>query len=151
MFWGYTTFAHYLPIWYGNMTEEIGFILYRTHTETFSQFTLITLVICFLAPYVILISRGIKKLPKAYLSVTILIAIGIWMERYTVNMPSIHSYHMPDAGLPFGIIEIGMTAGFLGAFLLVVLGFLAKYPGATISDPFMEDDPNHIEIHPHHH
>ena len=151
MFWGYTTFAQYLPIWYGNMTEEIGFILYRSHGEVFSYITRLTLVICFIAPWTILLSRGLKKQPKVYLSVAILMAVGIWLERYVVNMPSIHSYHMPDAGLPFGFVEIGMTAGFLGAFLLVVLGFLAKYPAAVISDPYMHDDPDHIEVHPHHH
>ncbi len=151
MFWGYTTFAQYLPIWYGNMTEEIGFILYRSHGEVFSVTTRITLIICFVAPWTILLSRGLKKLPKAYFFVACLMALGIWMERYVVNMPSIHSYHMPEAPLPFGIIDIGMTAGFLGAFLLVVLNFLSKYPAAVLSDPFMHDDPDHIEVHPHHH
>jgi hypothetical protein len=149
MFWGYTTFAHYLPIWYGNMTEEIGFILYRTHGEVFGKMTMVMIVICFAAPYTILLSRGIKKIPKAYLSICIVMAIGLWLERYITSMPSVHSYHMPETGLPLGFIELGVTAGFLGAFLLVVLSVLAKYPGATLSDPYMHDDPNHIEIHIH--
>ena len=150
MFWGYTTFAQYLPIWYGNMTEEIGFILYRSHGEVFSGLTKLTLVLCFVAPWTILLSRGLKKLPKAYFAVAVLMAIGIWLERYIVNMPSIHSYHMPNTGLPFGFIEIGLTLGFMGAFLFVVLNFLFKYPAATLSDPYMHDDPDHIEIHVHH-
>jgi hypothetical protein len=151
MFWGYTTFAQYLPIWYGNMTEEIGYILYRSHGEVFSSLTRLTLVLCFVAPWTILLSRGLKKQPKIYFFVAVFMALGLWLERYIVNMPSIHSYHMPDAGLPFGFVEIGMTAGFLGAFLLVVLNFLAKYPAAVLSDPYMHDDPDHIECHPHHH
>ena len=48
------------------------------------------------------------------------------------------------------MIDIGITAGFMGGFLLVVMKFLFKYPAATLSDPYMHDDPEHIEIHVHH-
>ena len=118
MFWGYTTFAQYLPIWYGNMTEEIGFILYRTHGEVFGTMTLVTLALCFGAPFVIFLSRGLKKQPKKYLAAASLTAFGIWLERYIVNVPSIHSYWMvnedgsPITGLPFGFIEVGMGLDF---------------------------------------
>jgi hypothetical protein len=151
MFWGYTTFAQYLPIWYGNMTEEIGFILIRTHGEVFAKVTALTFVLCFVAPWTILLSRGIKKIPKAYLSVCILIAIGIWFERYTTNMPSVHNYHFDKAPLPLGFIEFGMLAGFLGLFVLVVMWFLHDKPGMVISDPRVGPDPEHVHVHAHHH
>lgn len=156
MFWGYTTFAHYLPIWYGNMTEEIGFILYRTHGEVFGGMTQVMIILCFAAPYTILFSRGVKKIPAAFLSVSVLLAIGIWLERYITNVPSIHSFHVAknpnideavQAQLPLGFIEIGMALGFLGLFVLSVLKYLEQKPGATLSDPIMHDDPEHIEIH----
>jgi hypothetical protein len=147
MFWGYTTFAHYLPIWYGNMTEEIGYILIRTHGETFSDITILTMILCFIAPWTILLSRGIKKIRKAYLGIAFVMAIGIWLERYVVNMVSVHTYHMPEAPLPLCYIELAVTLGFLGAFVLAVTSFLAKYPGATVSDPFMHNDPSEIEVH----
>ncbi len=156
MFWGYTTFAQYLPIWYGNMTEEIGFILYRTHGEVFGQMTLITLVLCFGAPFVIFLSRGLKKQPKKYLAAAILTAFGIWLERYIVNVPSIHSYWMvnedgsPITGLPFGFIEVGMGLGFLGLFIFVVTNYLNKYPGAVVADPYMQPDPKEVHVHAHH-
>lgn len=150
MFWGYTTFAQYLPIWYGNMTEEIGYILYRTHGEVFGNFTLFTLVMCFAAPFVIFLSRGLKKQPKKYLAAAILTAFGIWLERYMVNMPSIHSYWMPETGLPFGFIEIGMGLGFLGLFVYVVTNYLSKYPGAVIADPYLLPDPKEVHVHAHH-
>jgi hypothetical protein len=156
MFWGYTTFAHYLPIWYGNMTEEIGFILYRTHGEVFGQMTLVTLTLCFGAPFVIFLSRGLKKQPKKYLVAACLTAFGIWLERYIVNAPSIHSYWMvnedgsPITGLPFGFIEVGMGIGFLGLFVLVVTNYLSKYPGAVVGDPYMNPDPREVHVHAHH-
>ena len=133
------------------MTEEIGYILIRTHGETFSGITALMMVLCFVAPWSILLSRTIKVIPKAFLSVCILIAVGIWVERYVINMASVHSYHAPEgAGLPLGFIEIGMTLGFLGAFILAVLTFLRDKPGMGISDPLMGPDPNHVHVHPHH-
>ena len=151
MFWGYTTFAQYLPIWYGNMTEEIGFILYRTHGEVFGTITTITVILCFFAPWTILLSRGLKKQPNKYIYAAILMAIGIWMERYMVNMPSVHSYWMPEfETLPFGFIEVGTGLGFLGLFMFVVLKWLEKVPGMVVSDPYMLPDPEEVHVHPEH-
>ena len=150
MFWGYTTFAQYLPIWYGNMTEEIGYILYRTHGEVFGTMSMVTLVLCFAAPWSILLSRELKKQPKSYVWIIGMVAVGIWCERYIVNMPSIHSYHMHEStSLPLGIVEIGMSLGFLGLFIYVVTNYLKDKPGAVISDPLMQPDPEHVHVHPH--
>lgn len=143
MFWGYTTFAQYLPIWYGNMTEEIGFILLRVATEPWSQVSRAVFLLCFLAPWTILLSRGLKKIPSAYISVACVIAVGIWLERYLVNVPSIYK----GETLPF-FIEVGMAAGFLGALILVVTEFLARVPAATIADPYMQPDPAHVHVSP---
>lgn len=150
MFWGYTTFAQYLPIWYGNMTEEIGYVLYRTHGEVFGGMTMLTVVLCFAAPWSILLSRELKKQPMSYVWVAGLMAVGIWCERFVVSMPSIHSYHFHESTtLPLGPVEIGMSIGFLGLFVLVVTKWLAKYPGAVLSDPFIQPDPEHVHVHAH--
>lgn len=148
MFWGYTTFAQYLPIWYGNMTEEIGFILLRIATKPWQPIAQAVFLLCFLAPWTILLSRGLKKIPSAYIAVSCVMAVGIWLERYLVNVPSIYADNVdPNFAAPF-LIEIGMGLGFLGALILVVTSFLAKVPAATIADPFMQPDPDHIHVVP---
>jgi hypothetical protein len=148
MFWGYTTFAQYLPIWYGNMTEEIGFILLRIATKPWQPISQAVFLLCFLAPWTILLSRGLKKIPSAYIAVACVMAVGIWLERYLVNVPSIYADNIdPDFAAPF-LLEIGMGLGFLGALILFVTSFLARVPGATISDPFMQPDPDHVHVIP---
>ena len=147
MFWGYTTFAQYLPIWYGNMIEEIGFVLIRTAMHPWDRVAQAVFLLCFLAPWTILLSRGLKKIPSAYISVACVIAVGIWLERFLTNMPSIW---MEDT-LPLGFIEIGMAAGLLGAFILVVTTVLSKVPGAVISDRYMQPDPDHVHVLPKSH
>lgn len=148
MFWGYTTFAQYLPIWYGNMTEEIGFILLRVATTPWQSISQAVFLLCFLAPWTILLSRGLKKIPSAYISVACVIAVGLWLERYLVNIPSLYADNVdPNFTAPF-LVEIGMGLGFLGALILVVTEFLARVPAATIADPYMQPDPDHIHVVP---
>ncbi len=144
MFWGYTTFAQYLPIWYGNMTEEIGFVLLRTTVEPWATMSKIVVMCCFLVPFTMLLSRGLKKIPPAYLSVTGIIAVGIWLERYTVVVPSVWKHDT----LPLGFIEIGIGLGLLGAMIMVATTYLSKVPPVPINDPFMKPHPDEVHVHP---
>jgi len=145
MFWGYTGFAQYLAIWYGNMTEEIGFILVRTQIHPWSELYLVVVSLCFLVPFATLLSRGIKKIPSAYLAITILIAVGIFLERFWVVMPSVQ--HEPELFTPL-LITAGMGVGFLGLFALVTTTFLSKVPALPVGDPFLAPDPDVVHVHP---
>jgi hypothetical protein len=153
MFWAYTLFAQYLPIWYGNMTEETVAILIRTELEPWATLTRVVVMLCFLAPFAMLTSRGLKKVPAAYLMLTGVLAIGIWLERFWVNMPSIWM----DDTLPLGWVEVSMSLGFLGMFTYVVIWFLTSVPPLTFTDPYMQADPDHVHVVPtrlrgsHHH
>ena len=144
MFWGYTTFATYLAIWYGNMTEEIGFILIRTQLEPWASVSKVVFVLCFGAPFTMLLSRGLKKIPVAYMTVASIIAIGLWLERFITCVPSVW---MKDT-LPMGPIEIGMGLGLLGGLLLTVFGFLTRVPPIPVADPFLGPDPEHVHVLP---
>jgi hypothetical protein len=156
MFWGYTLFAQYLPIWYGNMTEEIGFVLMRTEMQPWAPLSKVVFMMCFAVPWSMLLSRGLKKIPAAYLTVTTVIAIGLWLERYMQVVPSVWgNEHITSdvsaealASAPIGIPEIGMTLGFLGLFITVVFRFLAKVPTVTFTDPYMQPDPDHVHVVP---
>jgi hypothetical protein len=144
MFWMYTLFAQYLPIWYGNMTEETVAILIRTELEPWATLTKVVVMLCFVAPFAMLTSRSLKKVPTAYLMVTGVLAFGIWLERFMVNMPSIW---MEDT-LPLGPVEVCMTLGFLGMFTYIVMWFMTSVPPLTFTDPYMQADPDHVHVVP---
>lgn len=146
MFWGYTAFAQYLAIWYGNMTEEIGFILLRTELQPWESLYYVVVGLCFLVPFTTLLSRGLKKLPNAYLAITTLIAVGIFLERFWVVMPSVQ--HEADLVTPL-IITAGMGVGFLGLFALVTTWYLANTPVLPVQDPFLGPDPRPEFVHVH--
>ncbi|MCB9758684.1 MAG: hypothetical protein H6739_02495 [Alphaproteobacteria bacterium] len=143
MFWGYTFYAQLLPIWYGNMTEEIGFLLVRFSLEPWSTMTVIVGTMVFLIPFITLLSRGIKKLPMGFSIVLSISATGLLLERFLVIAPSVWT----EATLPVDVFSIGITAGFLGGFLWVVTKFLSSVPAMPITDPYMK--PNPLDVHAH--
>jgi hypothetical protein len=147
MFWGYTTYAQYLAIWYGNMTEETGFILLRTQLQPWANLSLVVVLCCFLIPWTLLLSRSMKKIKSAYLAVTVLIAIGIFLERFLVTMPSIWK----GDELPLGFGEIMMPVGFAGMMVLLVSWLISQIPPVPVMDPYMQPNPMDHHIHPSNH
>ena len=143
MFWGYTTFAQYLPIWYGNMTEETGFILLRTSLDPWAGLTKVVVILCFFMPWTLLLSRSMKKIRTSFLSVSFVIIIGIWLERFLVMVPSVWK----GDELPIGAGEILMPVGFGGIMVLLVMWVLSKIPAAPATDKMFT--PNDLEIHVH--
>ena len=65
------------------------------------------------------------------LVLSMIILAGMWVERFLLVAPALE-----NAGEPlFGVMEILITAGFLGIMGLCVLTFLKKYPVIPVSDP----------------
>jgi hypothetical protein len=146
IFWAYTSFAQILPIWYGNMPEETGYLMLRFFVQPWEPLALVVGACCFVIPFTVLLSRGIKKLPDSLIGVAIVIAIGVFLERFMLVMPTVWEKNT----LPLGPVEIGVFVGFVSAFLTVVLSVLAKVPPVPVSDPFMNPNPSDVHLHPSH-
>ena len=152
MVWAYMFFAQLLPIWYGNMTEEIGFLLVRMAIEPWAPLAKVVGAMCFLIPFGALLSRGLKKMPMGLILVLGIIATGVWLERYLVTVPSIWvGSHVPEGmemTIPLGPVEIGITIGFIGALLFITSKYLSNVPPVPVADPFMLPHPEDIHVHP---
>lgn len=144
VFWAYTFFAQLLPIWYGNMPEETGYLLLRLYTDTWSPLAKVVAALCFLIPFSVLLSRGIKKMPRSLAGVGVLIAIGVFLERFLLVMPQIWT----EDSLPLGVVEIGVFIGFVSFFVKVVTTALAQIPPVAFTDPFMNPNPSDVHVHP---
>ena len=128
VFWVYQFWAQYLVIWYANIPDETNFVFLRFEepwrTLSFTVFTMV-----FLLPFVSLLNWYTKKSPFWLGFFSIMILIGMWLERHLLVMPSLH----PDqvwVGLP----EIGISLGFLGVFGWRVHNFVSKYPIVKVPD-----------------
>jgi hypothetical protein len=147
IFWAYTFFAQLLPIWYGNMPEETGYLLLRLYTDTWSPLAKLVAATCFLIPFSVLLSRGIKKFPKSLAGVGMVIATGIFLERFMLVMPQVWK----EDSLPIGVVEVGLFVGFVSLFVKVVTTVLSQVPAAPVTDPFMNPNPSDVHVHPAHH
>jgi hypothetical protein len=143
IFWTYNYFAQVLPIWYGNMPEETGFLMLRMFATPWASIGKVALAMCFLMPFTILLSRGIKKIPPALASVGGVIVTGIFLERFLLVMPAIWT----SDSFPPLLLGFGVWIGFIGAFVLVVTNFLARVPPVVVSDPFMNPNPFDVHVH----
>jgi hypothetical protein len=128
IFWVYQFWSQYLPIWYANLPEETWWVFLRFEepwrTMAFTTFTLI-----FLLPFLGLMNIKTKKSPFWLGFFSIMVLVGVWMERHILVMPSLN----PDT-VWVSWPEVGVTIGFLGLFGWAVQGFLTKYPSVKVPD-----------------
>lgn len=154
MFWAYTTFAQLLPIWYGQLPEETDYLLVRLFPLTdavpageipWYYLAQTVAAMCFLIPFTVLLSRGIKKMKWPFIAILSVILLGIFLERSLLVYPSVNF----EASFPLMnliVIGGGVWVGFLGLFVLTVTAVLSQLPTATIADPKYEDHPWHEHI-----
>lgn len=148
MFWAYTLYAQILPIWYAQMPEETQFLLIRMKPEMheWNWLAQVVIVMCFLAPFSILTSRGIKKMKWPFIGVLSVIMIGVFLERTLLVMPSVwFERHFPF--FLFATVSLGQLWSFGGMFVLLSSHVLSKVPAMVVSDPFLAPHPWDVHVH----
>ncbi|MEM6927082.1 MAG: hypothetical protein AAF602_09150, partial [Myxococcota bacterium] len=145
MFWAYTAYAQLLPIWYTDMPEETEFLLVRMRHPDWEWLALLVGVTCFVAPFTILVSRGIKKMRWPFFAICLLVMVGIFFERSLLVLPSIHFESALSTDTIF--ISVGVWLGFVGLFVQVVGQALCRIPPLVISDPYLEPHPWDVHVH----
>ena len=145
MFWAYTAYAQLLPIWYTDMPEETDFLLVRMRLPEWEWLAQLVGITCFVAPFTILLSRGIKKMRWPFAGICALIMIGVFLERSLLVLPSVHFGAFPRWDLV--LVSVGVWIGFMGLFTQVVGQFLSRVPPVPISDPYLEGHPWDVHVH----
>ncbi len=144
VFWMYLFFAQYIVIWYGNLPEETQFYASRLGSQflqdtwnvdwaRFAQpyvpLSLTAWAGCWVIPFWVLLGQRPKRTPWILGPVALAVLVGFWLERNALVWPSL----VPgDGGAWLGPIQLGLAAGFLGAFLLVFLAFSRVFPSLPL-------------------
>ncbi|WP_069659930.1 quinol:cytochrome C oxidoreductase [Arcticibacter eurypsychrophilus] len=137
IFWTYIWFSQFLLIWYANIPEETVYFFKRWEPEYMPWFWL-NIVINFLAPVLILMTRDAKRRTNTLLAVCILLLCGHWLDYYLMIMPG-----TVESNREFGITELGIFIGFVGLFSFLMMSQLAKKPLAAKNHPFLEESLHH--------
>jgi len=137
IFWTYIWFSQFLLIYYANIPEETVYFYKRWEPEYLPWFW-VNIVINFVAPILILMSRGTKRQMNTLLFVCIMLLCGHWLDYYMMIMPGTVESHRG-----FGIIEIGTAIGFAGLFAFLTLNQLSKRSMVPTNHPFLEESLHH--------
>jgi hypothetical protein len=147
IFWMYLFFSQYLVIWYGNLEEErfflharlgskffqdtAGFVMSRL-SEPYAWLTMVVWLCCWIVPFWVLLGQRPKRTGWILGSVGLVVAFGFWLERNVLVWPSL-SLAPNDPASWLGWIQLGIAAGFVGAFTLVYLLFTRVFPSLAVS------------------
>lgn len=123
--------SQFLVIWYGNLPEETSFVILRGMEMPWAPLSWSVLIFCFTLPFIIMLSRNIKRNPKTLFALSAFIVMTMWFERYILIVPSLWK----GDTAPFGLIEILVTLGFFAAFALTFLFFIKRFPVLPLTDP----------------
>jgi Ni/Fe-hydrogenase subunit HybB-like protein len=111
---------------------------YKRWEPKFLPYFWLNLVVNFLAPLLILMTRDAKRKANVLLAICIILVCGHWLDYYMMIMPGTLG---EESG--FGIIEIGIALGFAGLFAFSMLTSLSKVSLAPKNHPFLEESINH--------
>lgn len=87
MFWSYVSFSQYLIIWSGNLPEEIPWYINRSHGG-WQAFPVALMLLHFLVPFLLLLSRQAKRIPRWLLSISLLLLVMRWVDLYWTVVPA---------------------------------------------------------------
>ncbi len=132
LLWFYFTFCEYLTVFYGS--EPLEMQIFRSKVTGPYAFYFWTMVVCcFVIPFVILANRKTRTVTGTVVA-SAAITIGMWLERFTIVVPSLVNPRLPYARgtyLPT-LVELAITAGCFAAFILLYMTFTKIFPIVSI-------------------
>lgn len=138
IFWTYIWFSQFLLIYYANIPEESIYFIERLNSDHYAPIFYINLLLNFLFPFLLLMTRDAKRHAIFLKMVCIIVLIGHWFDFYLMITPGT----LADNG-GFGFLEIGMALVYGAAFIFVMLGSLAKAPLVAKNHPMLEESIHH--------
>jgi len=143
IFWTYLWFAQYMLIWYSNQPEETAYFIdrigNREHGSGYKGMFFLNLIINFLAPILILMSRGSKRNYTTMTFMAILILFGHWLDFYQMVFPGISKDANGIAHVNLNLFDIGVAAGFVGLIMFSTARALTKAPLTAKNHPFYKE------------
>ncbi len=137
IFWTYLWFAQFMLIWYANIPEETIYFKARLQGSYRGIFWL-NLIVNFVAPILILMTRGSKRNYTIMTFMCVLILLGHWLDFFQMVMPGTVGEHYN-----LGWYEWGILALFIGLVMHFVGKSLTKSPMVPKYHPFLKESIMH--------
>ena len=116
--------SQYLVIWYGNLPEETSFLIRRFYSDPWEPLMWVYIIGAYLFPLAVFLSKRVKEIPLSLLCISSVILVSLYLERFIAVVPFVWKVDT----IPFGLLELLVTAGFAALFLLSWLTFVRVLP-----------------------
>ncbi len=133
MLWAYFSFSQFLIIWAGNLPEEIPFFANRLQGG-WQYVSLAILVGHFGLPFVLLLSRDLKRRPHLLAKVAIAILVMRLVDLVWIVEPM-----FPHTGFPIHWMDVAIPIGLTGAWMAMFARNLRSRPLLPLNDPFFKE------------
>ena len=133
MLWAYFSFSQFLIIWSGNLPEEIHFYLERFY-HGWGVVALALVVLHFALPFVLLLSRNLKRNSNTLVRVAGLMMVMRLVDLIWQVEPAYHEQH-PAMYWMYLAAPIGIG----GLWLFFFLRELRKRPLLPVNDPYLPE------------
>jgi len=126
--WFYFTFAEHLTAWYAQEPNELTVF----DAKLFGRFAPLfwaMFVFCFVVPFTILANNRTRTVTGTLVA-SISVNIGMWLERFTIVVPSLSNPRAPVHTFIYSPswVEWSLMAGCFAAFALLYMGFTKLFP-----------------------
>lgn len=123
--WADFFYAQLVVIWYGNISEETAYIIERVMTPPWQGLAWLVFIVCFIVPFLVLLNKRVKTLPRFMMVFCSIIIAGMWLEHLLLLGPALNHH---ATSIPVGITDVLITVGFFGLMAYAVSGYLKQFP-----------------------
>ncbi len=138
MVWAYFSFSQFLIIWAGNLPEEIPFYIRRLEGG-WQVVSLLLLLLHFALPFVLLLSRDLKRNARLLVPVALLVLFMRWVDLHWLVVPN-----FSPGVLSLRWMDVAAPIGIGGVWLFVYLGQLQSRALIPPRDPYLEEAFEHV-------
>ena len=133
MLWAYFAFSQFLIIWAGNLPEEIPWYIERIR----GGWGFVSLVIVFghfALPFVLLLSRDLKKNRGTLAAVAVSILLMRYIDILWLVAPSFEHH-----GFPIHWMDVAIPAGLIGVWVFLFARNLRSRTLLPLNDPYFKE------------
>ena len=116
MLWGYVNFSQFLITWSGNVSEETPFYVHRLH-GAWGSLAALLLVFHFALPFALLLSRPLKRNPRALATVAALMLVMQVVDLFWLVAPDLLAHGEGEAALRIHWMDAASLVGLGGVWL----------------------------------
>jgi hypothetical protein len=133
MLWAYLSFSQFLIIWSGNLPEEIPWYIKRMQ-GTWGFIAVALIVGHFFLPFLLLLSRNIKRHPNLLSKVAVIVIVMRLVDLIWLVEPAFEHH-----GFPIPWMSIAIPIGMAGLWTFVFARNLGSRSLLPVNDPYVRE------------